>query len=112
MLAIRYSETPSRGVAALRMGPICSCGASPGTCSCGSQGKSRCGSGSTGCSCGTPKGTCGCGKAAASTSTAKPRNTVAECEPTVICEGYSFDVFPAPKPPSDKRDRLKLEGPL
>jgi len=108
VLAIRYTESPARGVAALRMGPTCSCGASPGTCSCG-QTKATCGCGksSVNCRCGGKKNACGCGKPAAScscgtTSTVKPRAMPAECEPTVLCEGYAFDVCLAP--PKKKQD--------
>lgn len=119
MLAIRYAEKPARGVAALRMGPTCSCGASPGTCSCGqTKASSGCGKNSANCSCGGRKSSCGCGQAAASCScehanTAKPRSAVAECEPTVICEGYSFDVFPLPEPRKpDSQDDVQITGPL
>lgn len=106
VLAIRQVETPARGVAALRMGPSCSCSATPTTGGCGCAGKTS----ASGCGCGCGgKGkttatatngasgaasSCGCGGAPAT----KPRNASAECEPTVICEGYGFDVFPAPKP--------------
>jgi len=87
VLAIRYTETQARAITALRSTPSCGCGAKGGSCSCG--------------------GTCGCGCGAKTTSTAptnamtaktaqKPRSTPTECEATAICEGYSWDVFPAP----------------
>jgi hypothetical protein len=117
VLAIRYTENPARGVAALRMGPTCSCGASPGTCSCGqTQATCGCGKNSVSCRCGGKKNACGCGKPAASCncgkkSTAKPRAMPAECEPTVLCEGYAFDVCLAPKKkPQDPRDENAITG--
>ena len=113
VLSIRYSESPARGVAALRIGPTCSCGASSSSCSCGkSAGTCGCGSQSSACSCGGKKGSCGCGKPAQTcTTSAKPRDLPAECEPTVICEGYSFDVCLAPKPEKEPRTP-KLDGAL
>jgi hypothetical protein len=112
VLAIRYTENPARGVAALRMGPTCSCGASHGACSCGQTQATcgRCGKSSVNCRCGGKKNACGCGKPAAScscgtTSTVKPRAMPAECEPTVLCEGYAFDVCLAPvKKKQDPRE--------
>lgn len=111
VLAIRYTETPARGVTALRMGASCSCGASGGSCSSSSGGRSSCGCGakpstSGGCGCGArpaSSGSCGCAAKPASTTMAtaatatRPRKSSPECEPTVICEGYAWDVFPAPK---------------
>jgi hypothetical protein len=110
VLAIRYAEAPARGVTSLRMSPSCSCGASPGTCSCGFNSAS-CGYPAKGgsCSCGKPAGQCTCGTP--TTTTTKPRTAVAECEPTVICEGYSFDVFPVPKT-KDKPPEVQLTGAL
>jgi hypothetical protein len=97
VLSIRYAESPARGVAALRMGPSCSCGATNGSCGCGptsAGGGCRCGAKSTAtCTCkgrsaGPANGaTGGCGS-----TTTKPRVSPPECEPTAICEGYSFDV--------------------
>jgi hypothetical protein len=103
VLAIRYSETPARGVTALRMGSTCGCGSTGGTCSSGNG-----------------KG-CGCGGAVAKTSSTtpsnpmtsqtskKPRGASPECEPTAICESYSFDVFKAPMQ-IDRGDKQRLEG--
>jgi hypothetical protein len=103
VLAIRYAEAPSRGITALRMGPTCTCGAtktSNGGCGCGGAGKS------------SSSGSCACG--GTTTTTAKPRTAPPECEPTVICEGFSFDVFRAPKvtETKDRRKLLTLGGPL
>src|SRR5215468_6610074 len=50
VLAIRYVENPARGIAALRMGPTCSCGASAGTCDC-SQTTATCGCGKSSVNC-------------------------------------------------------------
>src|SRR5579859_639652 len=88
VLAIRYTETQARAVTALRSTPSCACGSVGGTCTCGGN-------------------SCGCGNKATMTSTAptnpmtapstqKPRNLPTDCEATAVCEGYSFDVFPAP----------------
>ena len=66
VLSVRYAETATRGITALRMG-ACGCGA-------------------------TTVSACSC----AGATQGKPRGASAECEPTVICEGYSFDMSPAP----------------
>jgi hypothetical protein len=130
VLSIRYTESPARGVAALRMGPTCSCGATSGSCSCGGN------SAGCGCGCGAKSSaTCTCkGQSATPAngghgahggcgpSTTKPRVTPPECEPTAICEGYCFDVAPLPPetfvplpgraPPKDVKQTLTLSGPL
>lgn len=113
VLAIRYAETPASGVAALRIGASCSCGASAGSCSCAGRASTMA------CGCGAPStGTtrCGCGARPATaampttTTTTRPRGASAECEPTVICEGFAWDAFPAPRPPAEPR--TALTGPL
>lgn len=77
VLAIRYDEKPSRGITALR-------GSTTSTCSCGGS------------------SSCGCQKQATGNGTMKSayassQNTVlAQCEPTVICEGYVYEVYKAP----------------
>jgi hypothetical protein len=80
VLAIRYSETQARAITALRSTPNCACGATGGSCSC--RGTKMTSSAPT--------------NAITTTSTQKPRSAPAECEATAICEGYAFDVFPAP----------------
>ncbi|HEX4459536.1 MAG TPA: hypothetical protein VIA18_16260, partial [Polyangia bacterium] len=90
VLAIRYAETPTRGVTALRMGPSCGCGASGGTCTSSAPSSSGCGCGGNKTTSTAPT------NAMSTTSSGKSRTTLPECEPTAICEGYSFDVFPAP----------------
>jgi hypothetical protein len=90
VLAICYDETPSRGLTAL-LGAADSACKQP--CSCGgSSSCTRCGG--TGCGCGGGPGGCGCGAAVDT----RPRKTLKKhCEPTLICEGYKFVVYPAPK---------------
>jgi hypothetical protein len=78
VLAICYEESPSRAVAALRGDGGCGAG-----CACGGTGK--------GCSCG------GGASKAASAGTSR-RRTPQQCEPTLVCEGYRFRMYPAPKP--------------
>ena len=70
ILAICYDEKPSRGITSLRQPEPARCG-----CSCGSCGGSN----------GAPHrgDVCSCG-------TTKTRATPAQCEPTLICEGYRF----------------------
>ena len=88
VLTIQYQEWPSRGVTALRgstcrsgscSGSSCSCGGSGSSCGCGASAK-------TSCSCGTSSG--GSGKS--------NRASPPECEPTIVCEGFSFDVYKKP----------------
>lgn len=103
VLAIRYSETPARGVKPLLPPSVdtggcgCSGGGASGGCGC----KGGSGSGSCGCK-GGGAGSCGCGGSTPSAS-AKPRTAPAQCEPAVICEGYAFEVFRAPFPQNDDK---------
>lgn len=112
VLTIQYEEWASRGVTALR-------GSSCATGCCANCGNTNCSCGSS-CSCGGgSSGSCSCG---ANGSSAKPqlgapeavnRGAPPECEPTVVCEGYSFGVYPKPvdEPESDDDGRLiDLEG--
>jgi hypothetical protein len=89
VLAIRYSESPARGVKPLYLTATtdCGCGAA-GSCSC----KSNSGTSSTSI------GGCGCGGSTTSGAgtAAKPRGAPVQCEPTVICEGYSFEIYRLP----------------
>ncbi|GLQ89923.1 hypothetical protein [Dyella flagellata] len=89
VLAICYTEKPSRGVGALHEsanGPSCSCGGSGG---------------SGGCSCGgttSSTNSCGCQSSSANKSaTTTPKRTSVSCEPTLICEGYSFKAYKIPR---------------
>lgn len=84
VLSICYEEKPSRGVQPLMTEP-CACKASGGSCGCG------------GGSSGSSGGGCGCGgggksrssKTATSTSRAASKYNP-QCEPTLICESFSF----------------------
>jgi hypothetical protein len=83
VLYICYDEKPSRGITALRgsSGPACC-----SRCSCG--GSSACG--------------CGCHEKSdyPMKSSYAPRQTRAlpQCEPTITCEGYTFQLCKAPQP--------------
>ncbi|HEY1752912.1 MAG TPA: hypothetical protein VGG29_16765 [Caulobacteraceae bacterium] len=110
ILAVSYQEAPSRGVTPLTGPSQCSCGAGS-SCSCG-------GSSTKGCSCGSgmPASSC-CGHTKAARpagSTLTPRRGAAtQCEPTVTCEGYRYEVFLAPDPPAPpSRDPVKGVGGL
>ena len=101
ILAIRYQETPSRGMTALTGSSSCSCGGSGGSCSCGGGKSCGCGGAKT-CSCGgtSMAGSC-CGgqssKSQPQVSTLTPRRGApTTCEPTLTCEGYVYEVFKAP----------------
>lgn len=100
VLAINYQEYASRGVTALR-GSACQTGqcgeSSKGNCSCGGQ----CGGGSS-CSCGTKSKTMAAGTRGATAKT--QRNAPPACEPTVICEGFSFEVYKKPQENPDRQD--------
>lgn len=78
VLSIRYAETPTRAVQPLM----------PSTVACG------CANGQCTCKNGTAK--------------AKPRGAPVQCEPTVICEGFAFDVYR--KPP--ELDQSNDDNPL
>ena len=91
VLAIRFVERPSRGVMALRGGgtpPCCSrCGGAPGCgCACSETGVvSR-------------KATTGSSVRSLSPNafSAFQRTARNQCEPTVVCESYEFEVYKAP----------------
>ncbi len=97
ILFIRYAETMSRGITALKGASgttcttNCNCGALP-TCGCGGATKSK--SNGNGCSCGSKS-------IATQTSSA---TALAQCEPTAVCEGYTFDVCLAPTADSGTPD--------
>ena len=91
VLAIRYAEAPTRGVQPLiRPTTVgCSCGPSAKSCTCGGGGAK--------CSCGNGGGNqCTCGNGMTKT---RPRSAPVQCEPTVICEGYAFEVYRKPPDP-------------
>lgn len=98
VLAIRYQEKPTRGVTSLKGASGSSCCSK---CSCG--GSSSCGCGgsqSSSTKSSTSSGGCGCGGSAtsstASSSSTSTASTPAQCEPTAICEGYTFEVCKLP----------------
>jgi hypothetical protein len=98
VLAIRYNETPSRGVTPLKgssCGPRCGCGGSSG---CGCGGSAGCGCGGSKTSSGTSSG-CGC-----SSKTKPVRQAPLQCEPTIVCEGYNFEVCKMPPQASRPAD--------
>lgn len=70
ILAIRYAESPARGVKPLR-----------------------------------PAEDCGC------TSGQKPRGAPVQCEPTVICEGFAFEVYRKPPDPVQDPERGNVLNP-
>jgi hypothetical protein len=82
VLYICYDEKPSRGIAALRgsSGPACC-----SRCSCG-------GSSSCGCGCHQTTNT-----HTSSSYRSSPRKPLPQCEPTVTCEGYTFQIRKAPQ---------------
>jgi hypothetical protein len=126
ILTIRYAESPARGVKPLRAGQGwqnrggCACGAGGGSgsggasssgksCSCGGAApRAKATAAGASCRCGAGRGSrsCSCGGAV-------PRGAPAACEPTVICEGYAFDVVrkPASDPGADD-DLLNLDSEL
>ncbi|BDI05914.1 hypothetical protein [Sphaerotilus microaerophilus] len=97
VLAIRYAETPTRGVQPLYGSAPVSCGTGSG-CGCGKAGCN----GSGGCGCG--------GQSKALCPPPRPRGAPVQCEPTVVCEGYTFEVYR--KPPKDTDDDNATDSPL
>lgn len=93
ILAIRYAESPSRGITPLTGGQGCGC-------SCGTSCSGNCGcNGGPTCSCGTAKGL---REPEPLRQPRLNRNAPPSCEPTLTCETYRYDVFRAPvEPPRD-----------
>ena len=111
VLTVRYEERPSRGVTSLKgsgSGSSCGCGGSgSGGCGCSGGGSKTCGCGSQhgGGSYGSGKkgaSHCGCG------TTQGKKSVPAQCEPTVTCEGYVFEVCKVT--PQMKNDDKKDPG--
>jgi hypothetical protein len=95
ILYVCYDEKPSRGIAPLHGGSGATCCSK---CSCG--GSSSCGCG------GAATGGCGCGGGKKNERPAYrqvPTKALAQCEPTVVCEGYRFQLRKVP-PATTKRD--------
>ena len=109
ILSICYDEKATRGITALRGGG-CSCGGN-----CGGSGGGSCGCGGTGsksnggkrnggqCSCGGSSYNGGHSHAQVSSRTTKSSLTTAQCEPTVICEGFHFAIQKKPVPAKSAR---------
>jgi len=83
ILAIRYSESPTRAVKPMMADAGCSCGFGGG-------------------------GKCTCGAAAPQK---RPRNAPLQCEPTVVCEGYDFAVYRKPVEPPERDERRQAMTP-
>jgi hypothetical protein len=103
ILTVRYDERGSRGITALKGGSNTSCGSS---CSCGS-------SSASGCSCHGQNGNGGSHKSAYATASvgssvkhgyrqAAATTIAAQCEPTLTCEGYVFEVCKAKDKKNDE----------
>ena len=99
VLAIRFVERPSRGITALRGG------GTPPCCS-------RCGAPACGCGCpetGVAPRTAKAGSSIRSFSQdafgAFQRTARNQCEPTVVCESYEFEVYKAPAQDPEKASR-------
>ncbi len=95
VLAICYDEKPSRGITALRGSSGAACCS---RCNCG-------GSSACGCNCHNQSHSYASGgrKNANGCRPTQP-NTPPQCEPTLICEGYYYRVYKAPKGKDDRRD--------
>ena len=96
VLAICYDEKPSRGIVPLKNTGSAACCS---RCACGGSGSCGCGGHSSGggCSCGGQASGNGNGKSngCSCSTTSQSRqsaSTQAQCEPTIICEGYHFEV--------------------
>lgn len=84
ILSIHYDEKSSRGIVPLKnTGGSCSCG-------CGGQSSSSgCGCGGSANGNGKKSSGCGCGGASQTGSSSSGQ---AQCQPTIICETYTFQV--------------------
>src|SRR5689334_9192477 len=106
VLSVRYDEKGSRGITALRASSgasccsSCSCGGSS-SCGCGGKGKNGNGSGSYQAATTSMMA----GKYSYRPSQA---TVAAQCEPTLTCEGYVFEVAKRLTDVSDRRSFGKL----
>jgi hypothetical protein len=93
ILAIRYVEQPARGLTALRAGSAASDGSRCG-CGCHDTAKAAKGCGCNGATTTAAKN----GYRTSSASALKPsaRTAAAQCEPTIMCETYTYDLYKAP----------------
>jgi hypothetical protein len=87
VLAIRFMESPARGMTALTGSSSCGCGApSASSCGCG-------GGGSSGTSAPAP---------VSGDAPRLRRGAPPTCEPTIVCETYRYEVFRKPEEEKDK----------
>lgn len=92
VLAIRYMESPARGMTALTGASSCGCGA-PSASSCGCGAKSG-----AGCSCASSAAPA----AANGEAPRLRRGAPPSCEPTLVCESYRYEIFRKPEEKDDK----------
>jgi hypothetical protein len=93
VLAIRYEEKPSRGITPLR-------GSAESPCS------SSCSSSSTDCGCGSHEASVSEKKNNAAQKSCKQAPT--QCEPSMTCEGYRFEVYKAPPSDPSSKDNGRM----
>ncbi len=110
ILTVRYDERGSRGITALKASSGSSCCSS---CSCGGSSSCGCGgSSSGGCGCKGKNGngssqryaTAAMGTGGKYSYRPSQQTVAAQCEPTLTCEGYVFEVAKPLAENSDKRN--------
>ncbi len=98
VLSIHYDENMSRGIVPLKntgSAACCSRCASGGSSSCGCRSQSSsggCGCGGSSASKGNGNGNGSCGCSGSSTPSSVSSSAPAQCQPTVVCESYRFEV--------------------
>lgn len=102
ILYVCYDERPTRGITPLRGSSSSACCSQ---CSCG--GSSSCGCGGSSMYTTSAMSSCGCGGGASIKSQQLayrqvPTKTLPQCEPTLTCEGFRFELRKAPD--EGKRD--------
>lgn len=100
VLAVSYEEKPSRGVTPLRGGGSACCskcaGGGSGSCGCKAKGKGSCSCHGSSAAASSAGG-CGCGCHSKGASASR-KPAAAQCEPTIVCEGFRFEVCLLPPP--------------
>jgi len=97
ILSIHYDENMSRGIVPLKntgSAACCSRCASGGSSSCGCRSQSSsggCGCGGSGSGNGSTNGGC-VGSSSSTTSSSATSSAQAQCQPTIVCESYRFEV--------------------
>jgi hypothetical protein len=124
ILALRYHESPSRGITALRSPvtstcagcakPAASCG---GRCGCGGKnGGAKNGKQAKNAGHAASAGSCAACAGTEAVSTQRPprRASPPACEPSVVCEGYVYEVYRVREEDSKTDDKRKtqIRGPL